>query len=184
MLCSCDVVNASTRPKGEYSCVTDALAVYEGGKEIADYQFIRDFGSLPKTPCDPSEFAGWEEETSEDGSSVTFTKDAVLGGFNTKISAGVRNENSKLIAVYMTFTDDGSGRLYDLCCSMWDILNDKTGRAYEAGVDGEKMSVKEARELLANEGNGHLFYGIWPRNSIKWSVMMKYENGTMILYFL
>lgn len=176
LLSACDLVNASTRPAGQFDRVTDALSAYEKGTGYTyDYEFIRNFGSLPKRSCEISEFTDWERTESEDGESTAFSRKLEIFGCETEVSVGIRNENQKIIAVYMVFHDNGETGPLQTTEGLWNALSDKAGTTYEAYLDGEKVKAKDIAALLGQKEEAHSYRGIWPRNSIKWSVMLDYS---------
>lgn len=187
-LSACGKVNASARPAGQFKRVTDAVSAYEnGGQYVCDYEFIRSFAALPKTAAEEPEFDSWERTDSEDGSAVSFEKKTTMFGCEASVSVGIRKENQKIIAILMTFTE-GEAEPFEITGALWKALSETAGGTYEATLDGETVKAGEISALIDAGDSTHSLRGIWPKNSIKWSVMLDYSvtdgNQQLTVYFL
>jgi len=173
-------VNGSSRPKSAFSDINALLEYYQDlefdGSEDRSYNFIRNLAGLVDVVVDQETmFADWQMEEGETEGSIAYRKTISVFGYDSEVVVGIVEKRSSIGAIAITRSTGTQEMDYRFADDLCNGLYAKFGSAYQAYVEGEKMYDKEMKAFLTSGEQEQTFAVVWPKSSVKWSGMVKYN---------
>ena len=180
MLTATGCVNTTARPKSAYTSVPEALAAYEssayGEAEGQCYGFIKNLAGLIRTVISEEDYGDWNlvgSDDDEDGSR-SYDKTVTLYGYEATVTVGVSNKKDLVAGISITLTTGSPEADAAFAGAFITDAFAAMGSSYQSYLAGEKCSDKELKAVIAEADSSRNFASIWPKSSIKWSVMVSY----------